>query len=467
MAARAVMPTPAPVREVALKISKWLLARERRDEALSVLCVAAVTGPNDEAGQALMAEAMKIQPDAGIVKAAMERMNAAQPTVDPAVLDAAVAKFTPEEIDKLAREMNRPQFMRAQVGFNNNLKYNGGVFHVQTEDSGLKLPHIITHLFADGGRIIKSHKRSYAEHVDRPDVAPFVRSLMKAQHMEMVAFLRAGKFDDVIAGKVRGGMDVLTSEPEVDLQQIATRKKEGAPPEAPPPAAPPAPAVAARSSAPVRFHLRVMRSTYGGPEIYDPPGDEVILGAAGAVPLTGERFCHPKEGLFRMKGDELFLEDLEGGNGIFIRIRRPVELEAGDEFVVGDQLLRVERNPERDLKPDPGPTYLWFSPCPVQSAFRVVQLLQGGAIGEVRMAPGSTVQIGRREGDLTFPNDFRVGDRHCFVEEQAGVIVLTDLMSKTGVFVRIRGDQRLFHGDELLIGRTVLRVELPGQSQPS
>jgi predicted component of type VI protein secretion system len=37
-------------------------------------------------------------------------------------------------------------------------------------------------------------------------------------------------------------------------------------------------------------------------------------------------------------------------------------------------------------------------------------------------------------------------------------------MSRTGVFVRIRGEQRLFHGDELLIGRTVLRVEIPKQA---
>ena len=41
------------------------------------------------------------------------------------------------------------------------------------------------------------------------------------------------------------------------------------------------------------------------------------------------------------------------------------------------------------------------------------------------------------------------------------VIVLTDLGSKWGVFVRIRGEQKILHGDELLIGRTRLRVELP------
>ena len=66
------------------------------------------------------------------------------------------------------------------------------VYHVQTEDSGLDKPHVITHLFADGGRIIKSHKRSYASEVNRDDVALFVRALMKGQQMEMVLGLREG-----------------------------------------------------------------------------------------------------------------------------------------------------------------------------------------------------------------------------------------------------------------------------------
>ena len=42
----------------------------------------------------------------------------------------------------------------------------------------------------------------------------------------------------------------------------------------------------------------------------------------------------------------------------------------------------------------------------------------------------------------------------------AGAMVLTDLGTRTGVFVRIRGEQELAHGDELLIGRTRLVVDL-------
>ena len=64
---------------------------------------------------------------------------------------------------------------------------------------------------------------------------------------------------------------------------------------------------------------------------------------------------------------------------------------------------------------------------------------------------------------MIIPRDPLVSEHHCLLEEQAGAIVLTDLGSKSGVFVRVQGDQELRHGDELLIGRTRLQVD----SRPS
>jgi hypothetical protein len=360
------------------------------------------------------------------------------------------------------------------MGFNNNIRFNEQVFHVQTEDSGLDQPHVITHLFADGGRIIKSHKRSYADAVSRPDVAEHVRALMKAQHLEMVLLLREGRFDSVISGREIGGMQLLTEPPNVEgIKKLASQKKQraeagasvstAAPPVAEAAAAAPAgppPVPVRRPRAPeVHFTLHVLRSLTGGPERYDPPGTEAIIGASGAISLPGERFCHPHEALLRFRDGRLWLEDLEGGNGVFLRIRSPVELEMLDEFVVGDQLLRIEKNPVPDDGPDPDPTYFYSSPK-WPSSFRVAQVFEGGADGCCVVARGNTLQIGSAVGDLVFPDDPLVAEQHCLIEEQAGSVVLTDLGTRTGVFVRIRGEQELAHGDELLIGRTRLVVDL-------
>jgi hypothetical protein len=90
------------------------------------------------------------------------------------------------------------KFQSPLLGYNNNVRHKGRVFHIQTEDSGVNHPHIITHLFMDGGRILKSVKRSYAEHVGSEKMSDLVRGLMKEQHKAMFIALRDGKFDELL-----------------------------------------------------------------------------------------------------------------------------------------------------------------------------------------------------------------------------------------------------------------------------
>jgi hypothetical protein len=439
--------------------------KARPDDAVALLAAWATNGPNDAEGQELLAEALRIDPSANLAKLAFERMEGVASEQGP--LDEAIARWSAEELKKLEREMVRPSFLRAQVGFNNNVKYKAQTFHIQTEDSGLDKPHIITHLFADGGRVIKSHKRSYAEHVKRDDVAPFVRQLMKGQQLEMALSLREGRFDEIIEGRAMGGMELLDYPPKVDVQKLATQKKsrvladgETEGPATPDPAA-------ASSSGPsmesqrVYFKLSVVRSMGGGPAVYQPKGTEAIIGSAGGIVLPNEPFCHPREAAIRYRNGRLWLHDFEAGNGVFLRIRGAVELGPGDEFIVGDQLLRIERNPVPKDGPDPGPTYFYSSPKWV-SSFRVVQIFIGGGLGACVLARGTTLQIGSAYGDFVFPSDPLVSEQHCLIEEQAGTILLTDLGSRTGVFVRIKGEQELIAQDELLVGRTRLLVELGG-----
>jgi hypothetical protein len=84
------------------------------------------------------------------------------------------------------------------LGYNNNVRHRGRVFHIQTEDSGVGHPRIMTHLFADGGRIVKSIRTDYSEHLGRSDLAETVRGLMKEQHKAMFVALRGGELDALI-----------------------------------------------------------------------------------------------------------------------------------------------------------------------------------------------------------------------------------------------------------------------------
>ncbi|MCL2778744.1 MAG: FHA domain-containing protein [Polyangiaceae bacterium] len=469
----------------AAKVARWLVSRQERDEAVSLLCAWAANGPNDQEGQELLAEAFRLDAGSQLAQLAFERMEGIS-AKDHGPLDEAIAKYTPEIVASLESRIAAPNFFRAQVGFNNNVKYRGAVFHIQTEDSGLDRPHIITQLFADGGRIVKAHKRLYASEVRRPDIAMFVRALMKGQHMEMAIMLREGRFDEVIAGRAIGGIETLEGPPRIELQKLATKKEtrveadlaarvsslpplhvehaaahdsaatrlEPSPASRPPPASVPESKVGT-----AYFRLGVRRSLMGGPAYYEPKGDRAILGTDGAIALVGEKFCHSREAEIRAESGRIWLSDLEQGNGVFLRIRQPVELEIGDEFIVGDQLLVVERNPESNDGPGSGPTYFYSSPK-WTSSFRIVQLFEGGAKGACVVARGNTMQIGSAIGDFVFTADPLVDDQHCLVEEQAGSILLSDLGSRTGVFVRIKGEQELVNGDEIIVGRTRLSLEI-------
>ncbi|UFS72594.1 hypothetical protein LPW11_10445 [Geomonas sp. RF6] len=81
------------------------------------------------------------------------------------------------------------------LGFNHNIRYKGEVFHVQTEDSGIANPHIITLLYR-GGTILASKKTSYADIVKADQLEQVVEAIMKDQHKEMMRRLKGGEFDD-------------------------------------------------------------------------------------------------------------------------------------------------------------------------------------------------------------------------------------------------------------------------------
>ena len=106
------------------------------------------------------------------------------------------------------------------VGFNHNFRYNGEVYHIQTEDSGANSPNIVTLLY-QGGTILASKKTSYADIVRVDNLEQVVEELMKEQHKEMLRRLKAGEFDAVIE-RFKTGKSVAP--------QMSVREKVPAPP---------------------------------------------------------------------------------------------------------------------------------------------------------------------------------------------------------------------------------------------
>lgn len=131
-------------------------------------------------------------------------------------------------------------FKKAITGFNHNIKHKGKAYHVQTEDSGVNNPHIITHLFV-GGNIIASKKTSYADIVNAENLPEVVRELMEEQHKEMLRNLLSGVYDtaeSALASRSWAPGQITTDAQEVRLNAgTSIGQKQPAPSAAPPPPA--------------------------------------------------------------------------------------------------------------------------------------------------------------------------------------------------------------------------------------
>ena len=111
------------------------------------------------------------------------------------------------------------------VGYNNNVTYKGKVYHVQTEDSGLNNPIIVTLLYIKG-TILASKKTSYSHLIGIKDIKKSVRELMKEQHKAILKELIAGKYtgdeaeeekkeEPVSPEQLGTSPDIIGAEPEM------------------------------------------------------------------------------------------------------------------------------------------------------------------------------------------------------------------------------------------------------------
>ncbi len=127
-------------------------------------------------------------------------------------------------------------FDKAVTGFNHNIKHKGKVYHVQTEDSGVNNPHIITHLFV-GGNILASKKTSYADMARSESLAELVREMMEEQHKEMLRNLIGGVYENIDTSARAYQPGQLATDAEVaqtKLQQNVAKALGAAPAEAKP-----------------------------------------------------------------------------------------------------------------------------------------------------------------------------------------------------------------------------------------
>lgn len=192
---------------------------------------------------------------------------------------------------------------------------------------------------------------------------------------------------------------------------------------------------------------------------------ETVLGRTdGVVLFPDDTALAPRHCRLSWQGTELWLTPEPTTNGVFLRVNVPTPIGPGDEVVVGAQRLRVLADADRLLhmtSPDPSTRVLGsvVRSGPVISLLRIAP---NAAEHEVFHRHQRVLTLGRNRCDVNFPRDGFVSERHAqLTRTDEGPLLLEDLRSRNGTYLRARRPVKLAHGDLLLLGDKVLRVELP------
>ena len=101
------------------------------------------------------------------------------------------------------------------TGYNTDIKHDGTIFHIQTEDGGESNPVIVS-LVYQGGRILASKKTSYAQIVGTEDFLSQLRTMLEDQHRAMLRAVKKGTLPAIAEAEASSkSTDIATKTSEV------------------------------------------------------------------------------------------------------------------------------------------------------------------------------------------------------------------------------------------------------------
>jgi hypothetical protein len=190
-----------------------------------------------------------------------------------------------------------------------------------------------------------------------------------------------------------------------------------------------------------------------------PPGTQVIGRETGGI-FAGDSYLSPRHATFRQPAaGRLLVKDEDSLNGIYKKLTRdvPVEVKPNSVFRIGQEIIRYE--PLAPEPPSPDGVERLGAPS-TGYVGRIALIIGRDATGNAFPLPETGVQLGRERGDVLFPEDGYVSGLHGRLTYEGGKVLLTDLGSSNGSFVRLGEETELRSGDVLLMGQQLFRISM-------
>lgn len=191
---------------------------------------------------------------------------------------------------------------------------------------------------------------------------------------------------------------------------------------------------------------------------YTALGPVATIGRGSGPLFDQDPYLSPQHLRLSHNGEQLTVADAGSLNGVFLRITQE-PLQDGDVFRMGQELLRF--NLISGPRYDETGTDVAGSPNPGFWG-RLSLMATRRTDGSAFPLFGEETVLGRERGDILFFDDGYVSGRHAKVCRDAeGLVVLMDLGSSNGTFIRLKGPRIVPYGSMLVLGQQLFRLDTP------
>ena len=185
-------------------------------------------------------------------------------------------------------------------------------------------------------------------------------------------------------------------------------------------------------------------------------GETLEIGRDCGPPWEDDAYLDPRHAALQVTDEGLIIEDFDSLNGVFLKLVDRVEIQHGDQFRVGQELLLYEDLPEPT--PTADGTERMGSPNPGYWG-RVNILVDPAHPSMAFPIEAESLTIGREHGDITFPQDGYVSGQHCRIVGDDTGVYMEDVGSSNGTYMRVRSGQVVPFGSLILIGQKLFQIE--------
>lgn len=223
------------------------------------------------------------------------------------------------------------------------------------------------------------------------------------------------------------------------------------------PAAPPPAPVSQPMVAQSRAHMTLIRPDGSEGGVHELTEGENQIGRNHGDIFENDGYLSPTHASLTVTGKSAVIRDLDSLNGVFVKMTQEEELEPGQVIRIGQELLRYDSiEPPTPLKDG---TEVMGSPNP--GYWGKITVIIGKQIdGSAYPLLGDSVTLGRERGEINFPDDGYVSGLHARLSNQDGRVVLTDLGSSNGTFIKVKSERGLKNDSFVLLGQQLFRITL-------